>query len=133
MKVVGGVGGDVGGQTRNQIPVLNRIARCRRRRAQRISGEEAPNINLGIRSKLDFVITLAGHEMVLGTEIVVDTPHSEVALDGQIQIARKSQDISSVAQASGCKWRSTGLILVPYLRNQRVETKAKGVTVAAGG
>ena len=46
MDVVGRVAGDVGGQARNQIPVLNRIARRGGRRAQRVAGEEAANINL---------------------------------------------------------------------------------------
>ena len=71
--------------------------------------------------------------MVLGTEIVVDARHVEVAGDGHIQVARKSQNIS----ASHRLWLQVafdcGLVLVPYLRNQRVETEAKRITQPARG
>ena len=79
MKVVGGVGGDIGGQPRNQIPVLKRIAGRGSRRAHRVAGEEATDINLGIRCQLHVVITLAGHEMPLDRKIVVDARNGEFA------------------------------------------------------
>ena len=132
MKVVGGVGGDVGGETRHEVPVLNRIARLRGWRAQRISGEKAPNINLGVRRKLHVVITPAGHEMVLGTEIVIDTRHVEVALDRQVQGAGVPQDIGSIAQALAARGVGLRLVLIPDLRNQRVKAEAQRITFAAG-
>ena len=90
MDIVGRVTADVGGQTRNPVPVLNRIARRGGRGAQLIAGEKAAYVDLLGPCNLDLVIAIAGREMVLGTEIVVDTRHVEVAGDGRIQGSRKS-------------------------------------------
>src|ERR1035438_7300839 len=99
VKVVGRVVGDVGGQARNQIPVLNGIARCGGRNAQLIAREKAANVDLVGPGKLDIVIAIASHEMLLGREIMVDAPYHKVAGDWSIHVARKSQDIRSIAQA----------------------------------
>src|SRR5580704_7846649 len=99
MDVVGRVACDVGGQASNKVPVLHRIARYGGRRSQRVAGEKAADVDLLGPGKLDLVIAIAGHEMVLRTEIVVETRHVKIARNGRIQRARKSQDIRRVAQA----------------------------------
>src|ERR1019366_5960687 len=53
VKVVGRVVGDVGGQTRNKVPVLNGIARCGGRNAQLMAREKAANVDLGRPGNLD--------------------------------------------------------------------------------
>jgi len=77
-------------QTRHQVPVLNRIARYRGRRGLAYRRGKAANVDLLGPGNVDFVIAIAGHEMVLGTEIVVDARHVEVAGDRRIKGARKS-------------------------------------------
>src|SRR5580704_3768290 len=99
MEVVGQVGGEVGGQSGNEIPVLNRIARCRGWGTQLITGKEAAYVDLFGAGNLDVVIAPAGVEVVLGAEIVIDTRYMESAGDGRIQIASESQYIVGVAQA----------------------------------
>ena len=99
MKVVGRVVGNVGGQARNQVPVLNRIAPCRGRHAQLIAGEKAANVDLVGPGEIDLVIAITRHEMLFGREIMVDAAHRKVASGWSIHVARKSKDIRSVAQA----------------------------------
>ena len=89
MDVVGNIVGNVAGQPRNQVPVLNRIAGYGSRHTQRVAAEVAAGIHLGRGCLLNVVITPAGHEMLFGRKIVVYARHGDFAGRWETQVARE--------------------------------------------
>ncbi len=79
MEVVGYVGTDVGGEARGIKPSLLRPVRKRRRGAEGVAREDAPDVHLaGCRAVL-IVVVVGGVEVPLGAEVVVDTRNAKVA------------------------------------------------------
>src|SRR5579862_6146877 len=68
MNIIGSVGGDIRGQTSDQVPILHRIAGNGSWRAQFVTWEETADVNLLIARYLHLVIAVARHQVLLGTE-----------------------------------------------------------------
>ena len=72
MEIVGCSGSDVCRQARHPIPRQLRAVAERGRGAQRITREEAPNIDLIGGSPIEAIVAVAAKEVPLGAKIVVE-------------------------------------------------------------
>src|SRR6185312_7120412 len=89
VEVVGGVVGDVGGETSDEEPRLLRAAGERRGSAERAATEDAADVVLAVGDAGQFVIAIAGHEVPLVAEVVVEAGDSEVVALWNGHVARE--------------------------------------------
>ncbi len=99
MEVVGGIGGDVGGQTGYKVPGLLRTAGkgngCAKRAAQ-----DATDVNLRSRGAGQLVVAVATVQMPFRAEVVVNTDNGEVIALGDGDIGFKALLVNAVASAT---------------------------------
>ena len=137
MEIVCDVGRNVGSQAAYQIPRLLGANGEGRHCAQFVAGEEAADVDLiGGRAE-ESIETIAGGEMPLWTEVVVDTGHGEIRPVRDGNIALKADYINPIAAAAAQRTldvtsRTARVIAnwfkrVPHLLNQRIDTQAPRV------
>src|SRR6266849_3613984 len=138
MEIVCGVGRNVGSQAAYQIPRLLGANGEGRHCAQFVAGEEAADVDLIGGGAEEPIETIAGGEMPLWTEVVVDTGDSEIrpVRDGNIPL--KADYINPIAAAAAQRTldvtsRTVRVIanrfkLVPHLLNQRINSEASRIT-----
>src|ERR1700722_11447828 len=112
---------------------LQRALGYRSRDTQRISGEEAADVDLIIVARGQLVPTIARHKVPLGPKIVVHAPDCEVASSRQGDVGREAQFVGTFAFVQRTGRVRLGLILLPYLLNQGVDSNSTRVDACQGG
>ena len=130
MKVVGGVVGDIGGQAPRPGTSLEPDRRTAEAGVPILSpGKKPPMSTCSARGHLEVVITIAGHEMLLGAKNRDQTrSHGEFAGGRGRQVAGESLDtLRPSHKALRCRPRlDPGARTAPYLLNQGIKSLPSG-------
>src|SRR5882757_2966655 len=92
MEVVGGVVGDVGGQGADEEPWHLWATGERGGSAER-TGEHAADVVLAVGDARQFVVAIAGHEVPLFAEVMIEARDAEIIALGNVHVAGERRDV----------------------------------------
>ena len=100
VKVISGIGSDIGGQAGYEEPRLLRANGLGRHGAQLVAGEKSTHVDLIVGRSDESIVTITAIKVPLCPEVVVDPSHSKIRPIRNRESALEADNISSIAAAA---------------------------------